>query len=350
MDIERKITELREETGESRKKFSVHTGIPVRTLEDWEAGRRTPPEYISRLIEYQMKYEKLVERNKYEKIHSFAVKWIEKFQDPTTNDREIEKGSFGEECFSIGFEMDCGNAFIKTFPDKNVFDDWQELYEIIDSIEDVYLLGSAIFSKWRYFNHWASDGESITDTDNRKWFIIALEKIKRLTVKNDTVKDSIKLKVQKLICIVNELEADFPDSHFTLDGHLVGSIGEVMAKYHYGIELCTASKENYDGEVEGKKVQIKITQQDNIMISSEPEYLIVLYLNKGGDIYEVYNGPGDKPWDCASKPDSHNYRHMRVNKLMELDRLVLDEERISAIRPIEKMKVEYKNKKRKKES
>ena len=59
MDIAKRITELREEAGENRKEFSVHTGIPVRTLEDWEAGRRTPPEYIPRLIEYQLKYEKL---------------------------------------------------------------------------------------------------------------------------------------------------------------------------------------------------------------------------------------------------------------------------------------------------
>ena len=64
MDIAKRITELREEVGENRKEFSHHTGIPVRTLEDWEAGRRTPPEYIPRLIEYQMKYEKLVKSNK----------------------------------------------------------------------------------------------------------------------------------------------------------------------------------------------------------------------------------------------------------------------------------------------
>ncbi len=62
MDIAKRITELREEAGENRKEFSVHTGIPVRTLEDWEAGRRTPPEYIPRLIEYQMKYEKLAKK------------------------------------------------------------------------------------------------------------------------------------------------------------------------------------------------------------------------------------------------------------------------------------------------
>ncbi len=60
MDIARSIKDLRERIGMSRKEFSNHTGIPVRTLEDWEAGRRTPPEYIPRLISYQLKYEELI--------------------------------------------------------------------------------------------------------------------------------------------------------------------------------------------------------------------------------------------------------------------------------------------------
>lgn len=60
MDASKIIKELRESTGMTRKEFSEHTGIPVRTLEDWEAARRTPPEYIPRLIAYQLKYEKLV--------------------------------------------------------------------------------------------------------------------------------------------------------------------------------------------------------------------------------------------------------------------------------------------------
>ena len=67
MDMAKRITKLRKETGENRKEFSAHTGIPVRTLEDWEAGRRTPPEYIPRLIEYQMKYEKLIKKRGREK-------------------------------------------------------------------------------------------------------------------------------------------------------------------------------------------------------------------------------------------------------------------------------------------
>ncbi|MBO5598919.1 MAG: helix-turn-helix domain-containing protein [Oribacterium sp.] len=60
MDVSKYIKELRESVNMTRKEFSEHTGIPVRTLEDWEAGRRTPPEYIPRLISYQLKYEELL--------------------------------------------------------------------------------------------------------------------------------------------------------------------------------------------------------------------------------------------------------------------------------------------------
>lgn len=62
MESARKIRELRESINMSRKEFSNHTGIPIRTLEDWEAGRRTPPEYVPRLISYQLKYEELIQR------------------------------------------------------------------------------------------------------------------------------------------------------------------------------------------------------------------------------------------------------------------------------------------------
>lgn len=156
--------------------------------------------------------------------------------------------------------------------------------------------------------------------------------------------DAIKERIQKLISIVKDLETDFPGRHFSLDGHLVGSIGEVMAAYYYGIELYAASAVAHDGEIDGKKVQIKISQQDDIVINHEPEYLIVLYLRKNGDVFEVYNGPGEAPWNSASKRDSHNNRHMRVNKLMELDKQVSDEFRISVVNVISKMKPEYKNK------
>lgn len=60
MDSAKIIRDLREQTGMSRKEFSEYTQIPVRTLEDWEAGRRTPPEYIPRLLAYQIKYDEII--------------------------------------------------------------------------------------------------------------------------------------------------------------------------------------------------------------------------------------------------------------------------------------------------
>ena len=62
MESAKRIKELRESIGLTRKEFSEHTRIPVRTLEDWEAGRRTPPEYIPRLISYQLMYEELLQK------------------------------------------------------------------------------------------------------------------------------------------------------------------------------------------------------------------------------------------------------------------------------------------------
>lgn len=40
------IKQIRKETGMSRKRFSEKYGIPSRTIEDWEAGKRIPPEYV----------------------------------------------------------------------------------------------------------------------------------------------------------------------------------------------------------------------------------------------------------------------------------------------------------------
>ena len=66
MESADKIRKLREQTGMTRKDFSIHIGIPLRTIEDWEAGRRRPPEYIPRLIDYQLKYEELIGKMKKE--------------------------------------------------------------------------------------------------------------------------------------------------------------------------------------------------------------------------------------------------------------------------------------------
>ena len=89
----------------------------------------------------------------------------------------------------------------------------------------------------------------------------------------------IKQKVTELLHIVDELEARFPGKKFTLDGHLLGSMGEVLAEYYYRIKPYQNGAKTHDGEVDGKKVQVKITQGDAVNINEVPDYLLVLFLN-----------------------------------------------------------------------
>lgn len=61
--IEKQIKSLksiREDLGMNRTEFSQYMGIPLRTLEEWEAGRRQMPDYVLRLIAYYTKMERLM--------------------------------------------------------------------------------------------------------------------------------------------------------------------------------------------------------------------------------------------------------------------------------------------------
>ena len=60
MESSNMILELRNRTGLNRKEFANYMGIPLRTVEDWEAGRRKPPEYIPTLMAYKVNYDELV--------------------------------------------------------------------------------------------------------------------------------------------------------------------------------------------------------------------------------------------------------------------------------------------------
>jgi hypothetical protein len=106
---------------------------------------------------------------------------------------------------------------------------------------------------------------------------------------------------------VDELERMFPGRHFTPDGHLVGSIGEALAAYHYGIRLSGSSAACHDGTFGEVKVQIKATQGNRVALSSGPEHLLVLRISRDGTFEEYYNGPGALVWSLVShKPRPKN--------------------------------------------
>ena len=146
-------------------------------------------------------------------------------------------------------------------------------------------------------------------------------------------------KVKELNRITSEIEEVFPEKSFKLDGILIGNIVEVLTAQAYGITLYKQSEKTHDGEVDGKKVQIKGTQgKDSIVIREEPEYLLVEYLDKeSGTIQEIYNGPGALAWQYRSYVPSMNFYTIRINKLLELDATISDEERITPIFPIKKI-------------
>lgn len=147
-------------------------------------------------------------------------------------------------------------------------------------------------------------------------------------------------KIKELNQITNDLEAAFPEKSFKLDGILIGNIVELMAAHAYGISLYKQSEKTHDGEVAGRRVQIKGTQKaDSIVIRELPEHLLVLYLDKDkGIIREIYNGPGSQVWEHRSYVPSMNFYTIRVNKLLEMADMVNEEDKIIPVFPVEKFK------------
>ncbi len=153
----------------------------------------------------------------------------------------------------------------------------------------------------------------------------------------------VKEKITELLCIVEELEEKFPGRRFSLDGHLLGSIGEVLAAEYYGITLFPNNTKTHDGEVDGKKVQIKVTQGDSVDIMDVPEYLLVLFLNKSDkNIYEVYNGPC--AWLENYEKSGNGWYTRSLTTLFKLNNGVSDNERLRPISDVRKWNPSIKNK------
>ncbi len=154
----------------------------------------------------------------------------------------------------------------------------------------------------------------------------------------------VKSNIIQLLKIVKNLETSFPGRRFTLDGHLFGSIGEVLAKYYYGIELAPTGTKTHDGTIDGKNVQIKITQATSVDISDRCDYLLVLYLNKEEcKVYEVYNGPGDVVLRNRTKVNAVWYNRS-VLQLSALDKTIPEEKRIKPLIEMEKWDKSKRNK------
>lgn len=147
--------------------------------------------------------------------------------------------------------------------------------------------------------------------------------------------DEIPELVLQLQAIVKRLEELFPGRRFTLDGHLVGSLAEVIAAYMYDIELLPGSHECHDGRCRrtGINVQIKGTQRGRVAMYAEADHLIVLRL-AAGRAEEVYNGPGAAPWAAAGPVAKNGQRTIALTKLRRLAQEVPSDKRLPLVRAI----------------
>lgn len=126
-----------------------------------------------------------------QKLHEFAIMYHALYENPKTDEIEVEDG-FADKCFSFGFEMDCGKAFIEIFS-EDAFYNSEAFEEIIDNVDDLMLLGSAIFSKWRCITHWDYLPNLLED-DSRKWFLSAFSRLSVLTSDNERIKERLNAK------------------------------------------------------------------------------------------------------------------------------------------------------------
>ena len=109
---------------------------------------------------------------------------------------------------------------------------------------------------------------------------------------------------------IKNLRDTFPNRSFTIDGRLVGDIGEVIAALEYDIVLYTISQPDYDGYTsDGRKVQIKATFKDSLTFKTVPEFFLGFKLFQDGKFEEIYNGPGNLIYE--------KYKHRKgIGKLL----------------------------------
>jgi hypothetical protein len=138
--------------------------------------------------------------------------------------------------------------------------------------------------------------------------------------------------VKELYAVVHKLEGHFEGRKFTLDGHLVGSIGEVLAAYHYNLELFPPSTKAHDACCpEGRNVQVKATQGKSVGLRCEPQHLLVLKLEADGNFSEVFNGPGHVAWNKAGRMQKNGQHPISVSRLRSLMEQVPEHQRLKRL-------------------
>lgn len=125
--------------------------------------------------------------NKTINIRTFAEKYIKffytEFGTPESKYRFFDTNTFPDDCRKLGFKMDCGDGFVGAYG-ENAWRTPEGLKAAIDGIDDVMIIGSGLFSKWRDYNHWSSPMDANDDT--KEWFLLLLKRLQEIDRKVQT--------------------------------------------------------------------------------------------------------------------------------------------------------------------
>lgn len=131
------LKNIRSEANWTLVETSKKTGVPLRTLENWEAGTRTPPDYIARLILEKIKLEASKTQGKDETTIKYRlIKCSMQFK----NIKDLSEGAT---------VIDEDAKIIKIFDKrKNALD---ELKKYNTTVEFIRTFNSFLYSMTEYF-------------------------------------------------------------------------------------------------------------------------------------------------------------------------------------------------------
>ena len=111
------------------------------------------------------------------------------------------------------------------------------------------------------------------------------------------------------------LSERYPGRPFTPDGHLVGSIGEVVAAEALNLQLYPPSHPGHDAYDAHGDVQIKMTAGKAISMYATCARLVVLSVVSPEEAEIVYDGPGEIAWQSAGPMAKNGQRRISLAKL-----------------------------------
>ena len=144
-----------------------------------------------------------------------------------------------------------------------------------------------------------------------------------------TISDAVKQMLQ----IVKHLRSKYPKKRFTLDGRLVGDLGEILVEDTYDVKLHEGLQKHHDGITpDGKQVQIKTTMQNSLTFPVDhiPDYYLGIKIKPDGTFREIFNGPGRVAREAVKnrKPTKTNLHSVSISILERLNEKVHEKDRI----------------------